>query len=112
MPDPLDTSRRALLPGSGPAVFMALPFFSLAVALCLGLFTVHASAADKTGGLGVAGEPQVDDAVCMTKCVDARKATPGSKVRVEGDYLESVSRVVFAGASGPIPAGYARRGYG
>ena len=112
VPDPLDTSRRLPLPGSGRPVLMGLPVFSVALVLFLGLFTVHASAADKTGGLGVAGEPQVDDAVCVTKCVDARKATPGSKVRVEGDYLESVSRVVFAGANGPIPAGYARRGYG
>ena len=85
VPDPLDTSRRLPLLGSGRPVLMGLPVFSVALALFLALFIFHASAADKTGGLGVAGEPQVDDAVCVTKCVDAQKATPGSKVRVEGD---------------------------
>lgn len=115
MPDPLDTFRR-VIPRSttrlATIAFGALLAGSVALAAQGGSPAEQAVAAERPGGLGVTGDPQVDDAVCLTRCVDARKATPGSKVRVVGNYLESVSRVVFAGASGPIPAGYAKRGYG
>jgi len=71
-----------------------------------------AIAAERSGGLGVPGEPQVNDVVCLTRCVDTRKATSGSKVRVVGDYLDRVARVVFTGESGPVRVKFEKRGYG
>jgi murein DD-endopeptidase MepM/ murein hydrolase activator NlpD len=45
----------------------------------------------------------------MSRCVSARKATPGATVRLTGSYLAETSRVVFKGASKPVVATYKSR---
>jgi murein DD-endopeptidase MepM/ murein hydrolase activator NlpD len=61
------------------------------------------------GGVSAPGDPVVDRAVCVTQCVGALKATPGATVRVKGEFLDYVDRIVFRGPSGPLPAGYVFR---
>jgi hypothetical protein len=56
------------------------------------------------GGVSAPGDPVVERAVCKTQCVAPLKATPGAVVKVKGEFLDYVDRVVFRGASGPIPA--------
>ncbi|MEK6277649.1 MAG: M23 family metallopeptidase [Actinomycetota bacterium] len=56
------------------------------------------------GGISAPGDPVVGRVVCKTQCVSRLKATPGAVVKVKGEFLDYVDRVVFRGASGPIPA--------
>jgi len=85
---------------------------SLGLAVQQGHPPEFALAAERSGGLGVEGDPQVKDVVCVSKCVDTRKATVGSKIRVVGDYLNRVNRVVFSGGEGRVRAKFDRREYG
>ncbi len=71
-----------------------------------------AVAAERSGGIGVPGKPQLDDAVCLTKCVSTRKATPGSRVRLVGVYLSQVETIVFAGSEEPVRTRFDDRDYG
>jgi murein DD-endopeptidase MepM/ murein hydrolase activator NlpD len=65
----------------------------------------------KTGGLLVPGVPKVDDVVCVRQCVSPRAATPGATVRVVGEYLDRVNRVVFPGRGKNVPVKYRARSY-
>lgn len=115
MPPPLDTvPDRTLRNSPGHRATLGLVVsIALVASLAAGVgFAEPARASERSGGLEVSGKPQLEDAVCVTRCVAARKATPGSRVRVEGQYLDSVRRVVFAGADGSLPARYVKRGYG
>jgi murein DD-endopeptidase MepM/ murein hydrolase activator NlpD len=69
----------------------------------------NAVAAAAGGGLAPSGTPRLSDATCMSRCVSARKATPGAIVRLTGSYLEETSRVVFKGAAKPVVATYKAR---
>ncbi len=82
-----------------------------AVAACLaGLLAGSASAAvGAGGGLAPSGTPRISDATCMSRCVAARKATPGATVRLTGSYLDETSRVVFKGVAKPVVASYKSR---
>jgi murein DD-endopeptidase MepM/ murein hydrolase activator NlpD len=62
------------------------------------------SAQASVGGVSAPGNPVVERVVCKTQCVARRKATPGAVVKVKGEFLDYVDRVVFRGSSGPIPA--------
>jgi murein DD-endopeptidase MepM/ murein hydrolase activator NlpD len=62
------------------------------------------SAQASVGGVSAPGNPVVDRVVCKSQCVARRKATPGAVVKVKGEFLDYVDRVVFRGSSGPIPA--------
>ena len=115
MPRPLDTATGSSL-RTGPRLAAALGLVLLLAATAFFLQqggpADPAVAAQRSGGLGVPGKPQLEDAVCLTRCVAARKATPRSRVRLAGTYLNRVKRVVFAGADGPIRASFEKRGYG
>jgi len=65
--------------------------------------------AEAGGGLAPSGTPRLSDATCMSRCVSARKATPGATVRLTGSYLDGTSRVVFKGATKPVIASYKSR---
>lgn len=79
------------------------------VACCASLGAADAAAAGAGGGLAPSGTPRLSDATCMSRCVGARKATPGATVRLTGSYLDETSRVVFKGATKPVVASYKRR---
>ncbi len=71
----------------------------------LGAWTAaEASAAVAGGGLAPSGTPRLSDATCMSRCVAARKATPGATVRLSGAYLAETSRIVFKGVTKPVVA--------
>ncbi|HZO07454.1 MAG TPA: peptidoglycan DD-metalloendopeptidase family protein [Solirubrobacterales bacterium] len=80
-----------------------------ALAGCLGIWAADANAAAAGGGLAPSGTPRLSDATCMSRCVSARKATPGATVRLTGSYLDETSRVVFKGVSKPVVATYKSR---
>ncbi len=115
MPRPLDTTAGALL--RNRSRFATAIGLALLIAASTFYFqqvgpASSAEAANRSGGLGVPGKPQLKDAVCLSRCVAARKATPRSKVRLAGSYLNRVKRVVFAGSDGPVKVGFEKRGYG
>jgi peptidase M23-like protein len=56
------------------------------------------------GALSAPGMPVVQRVVCKSGCLGRRKATPGAVIKVKGEFLDYVQKVVFRGASGPIPA--------
>ena len=56
------------------------------------------------GAVSAPGDPVVQKVTCKTQCVSRLKATPGSVVRLKGEFLDYSDRVVFRGSSGPIPA--------
>lgn len=74
----------------------------IAFVLAAALLPVVANAAVAPGGVGPQNSVAVADVTCLKQCVDTRKATPGSVVRVRGVGMEQVSQVVFRGSSGPI----------
>jgi len=76
---------------------------------CASLGAAGASAAEAGGGLAPSGTPRISDATCMSRCVSARKATPGATVRLIGSFLDETSRVVFKGVSKPVVASYKSR---
>jgi murein DD-endopeptidase MepM/ murein hydrolase activator NlpD len=76
----------------------------------LGAWTAaEASAAGAGGGLAPSGTPRLSDATCLSRCVAARKATPGATVQLSGSYLDETSRIVFKGVSKPVVATYKSR---
>ena len=79
-------------------------FRSLALATAASAVLAGSASASSGGGLSAPGTPEVDDAVCLTRCVSDRKATPGATVQIRGVFLSSVSHVVFRGADGPLRA--------
>ena len=113
MPRPLDTA-----PGFSlrPRLASALGLVLLIAATTLSIQQAGpadpAVAAKRSGGLGVPGKPQLEDAVCLTKCVATRKATPGSRVRLVGVYLNQVETVVFAGSERPVRTRFDDRNHG
>ena len=117
MPSPLDTAHGTLSRDSAIGSRLALLAAGvllavLGLAISQGRSPEPVLAAERSGGLGVSGKPQVEDAVCLTRCVAVRKATVGSKVRVSGEYLDQVDGVVFTGAEGVVRARFDKRGYG
>ena len=48
--------------------------------------------------------PVVQRVVCKSGCLGLRRATPGAVIKVKGEFLDYVQKVVFRGTSGPIPA--------
>ncbi len=80
-----------------------------AVAGCFASLGAGNALAEAGGGLAPSGTPRLSDATCMSRCVSARKATPGATVRLTGSYLDETSRVVFKGASKPVAATYKSR---
>jgi murein DD-endopeptidase MepM/ murein hydrolase activator NlpD len=61
------------------------------------------------GGTSAPGDPVVERVVCKSQCVSGLKATPGALVKVKGQFLDYVDKVVFRGPSGPIPAALSYR---
>ena len=64
------------------------------------------------GGLVIPGDPRIDDVVCISRCVAARRATPGATVRISGGNLNRVKRIVFPGKKSKIKVGYRSRSRG
>lgn len=60
--------------------------------MCVGAGIASASG----GGVGVDDGPQLRDVLCVQKCAGARKATVGSRIRLEGKNLEQVQEIQFA----------------
>ncbi len=56
------------------------------------------------GALSAPGVPVVKRVVCKTGCLGRRTASPGAVVKVKGEFLDYVQKVVFRGARHPIPA--------
>jgi len=80
------------------------------IALAASLAPASGSAlAAAGGGVATGGTPRLADATCTSRCVAARKATPGATVRLIGIHLDSVARVVFQGGAGPLRAAVLRR---
>lgn len=62
------------------------------------------AAASSSGGIMAPGHPEIDDVVCVKRCVGPRKATRGAVIKVRGSSLGAVTRVVFRGKNGPVRA--------
>ncbi len=68
--------------------------------LGMSLAAVPSIAAGSTGGI-VAGSPaRITGVSCVTSCVSADEAQPGSTLRVRGRQLQDAGRVVFLGRTG------------
>jgi murein DD-endopeptidase MepM/ murein hydrolase activator NlpD len=74
--------------------------------------SVGAGIAAASGGVEVAGAPQLDDVICIERCAGARQATIGSRVRLEGRNLDGVQEVGFAAQGGRIGVAPAATGAG
>jgi murein DD-endopeptidase MepM/ murein hydrolase activator NlpD len=88
---------------------LLLAIAGLAVALAAGLplsgvaeRTTATAGASVGGGLGVPGKPQIKGFTCLERCVAPLKATPGSRLRITGAYLNRVLKVVFRTEGGTI----------
>ena len=88
---------------------LVLAIAGLAVALAAGLplsgvaeRTTATAGASVGGGLGVPGKPQIKGFTCLERCVAPLKATPGSRLRITGAYLNRVLKVVFRTEGGTI----------
>ena len=101
-------------PSRGLATALGIVLLLVATALLIqrGGEGGSAVAAERSGGIGVPGKPQLEDAVCLSKCVATRKATPGSRVRLVGIYLNQVETIVFAGSERSIRTRFDERNHG
>ena len=79
-------------------------------AICFGAGI--ASASGGGGGVNVGDPPRLSDVICVQTCAGARRATVGSRVRLEGRHLEAVQEVRFAGGGGRIGVAPAAVGAG
>lgn len=73
--------------------------FAIAL-LALALPAVAVAAAP--GGLGARGQVDLDDVVCLKRCVGTHEATPGALIKVRGQGMDEITHVVFRGPGGPI----------
>jgi murein DD-endopeptidase MepM/ murein hydrolase activator NlpD len=59
-----------------------------------------AGANSVTGGTSAVPVPSISGWRCLSGCLDASTAAPGSVVRVSGRYLDAATRIVFLGGRG------------
>lgn len=67
------------------------------------------SSATTGGGIGVPGLPSIKAIRCVNQCVSATRAPRGAAIRIVGENLNRVRRIVFKGREGRIRTGYKAR---
>jgi murein DD-endopeptidase MepM/ murein hydrolase activator NlpD len=71
--------------------------------LCSLALAPAAAQAQADGSVSAPGIPVISKVQCLEECVSAHTASPGSVVRVRGEFMDYAKQVVFRGSYGPLP---------
>lgn len=85
------------LDGAGTASLVNPPVVPVEPAAPAKAAPEASSSAANGGGIGVPGLPSISKIRCLDQCVSAAKATRGALIRIYGQNLDRVQRIVFPG---------------
>ena len=104
-------SRTGLELGLGFLILMGYCLAGLSASSAAGAVQENDAGTSSTrgGGIVIQPDPEIRAAYCVKQCVSRHKATPGAVVRLVGDHLDNVKRVVFPGKDGKMKVRYKAR---